>query len=57
MTPDFVKAKEAAQRLFRLLDKVPPIDSSSNEGIRPVSKQHFCYSLVLHHVIILIVPV
>ena len=38
MTPDFTQAKQAANRVFYLLDHVPPIDSYSNEGKQPVSE-------------------
>jgi hypothetical protein len=36
-SPDYVKAKIAAARLFKLLDRVPLIDSSSDLGLTPVS--------------------
>ncbi|CAB4013881.1 Multidrug resistance 1 [Paramuricea clavata] len=35
MTPDYAKAKQAAERVFYLLDKVPHIDVYSKEGIKP----------------------
>lgn len=35
LTPDYTKAKQAANRLFHLLDKVPQIDSYGDYGIRP----------------------
>ena len=35
--PDYGKAKTAAARLFVLFDRVPEIDSSSEEGLKPVS--------------------
>jgi hypothetical protein len=38
MTPDYAKAKQAAERVFYLLDKVPHIDVYSSEGIKPVRK-------------------
>ena len=38
MTPDYAKAKKAADRVFYLLDKIPPIDSYSDAGLRPVRK-------------------
>ena len=38
MTPDYAKAKQAAERVFYLLDKVPKIDVYSEDGITPVSK-------------------
>ena len=42
MTPDYVKAKQSAQRVFYLLDKVPVIDCFSDEGLRPVRGLHSC---------------
>jgi len=36
-SPDYVKARIAAARLFKLFDRVPLIDSSCNEGNTPVS--------------------
>jgi hypothetical protein len=38
MTPDYAKAKEAAERVFYILDRVPPIDVYSKEGKKPVTK-------------------
>jgi ABC-type multidrug transport system fused ATPase/permease subunit len=32
MAPDFTKAKKAADHIFSILDRQPPIDSSSKEG-------------------------
>ena len=37
MTPDYLKAKVAAGRLFKLFDRVPVIQSDSDEGLQPVS--------------------
>jgi len=37
-SPDYVKAKIAAARIFKLFDRVPLIDSSSDEGNKPVSR-------------------
>ena len=49
MTPDYAKAKKAADRVFYLLDKIPPIDSYSDAGLRPVRKsylsQNFLFKL------------
>ena len=38
MTPDYNKAKIAAQKIFTLIDSVPSIDNQSDEGLKPVSK-------------------
>ncbi len=35
--PDYTKARLAAARVFDLLDFKPSIDSSSKDGLRPVS--------------------
>ena len=35
--PDFLKAKIAAAKLFKLFDSKPSIDSQSDEGLHPVS--------------------
>ena len=40
MTPDYAKAKKAADRVFYLLDKIPPIDSYSDAGLQPVRKMY-----------------
>ena len=37
LTPDYVKAKVAAARLFKLFDTRPVIQSDSDEGLKPVS--------------------
>ena len=37
MTPDYKKAKQAADRVFHLIGNVPRIDSYSDAGARPVS--------------------
>lgn len=37
LTPDYVKAKMAAARLFKLFDTIPIIQSDSEEGLKPVS--------------------
>ncbi|KAK3736374.1 hypothetical protein QZH41_006151 [Actinostola sp. cb2023] len=39
-SPDYVKAKIAAARLFKLFDRVPLIDSSCNEGNTPALDGH-----------------
>lgn len=39
LTPDFVKAKIAAGRLFKLFDRAPVIQSDSDGGLKPVSMQ------------------
>ena len=36
-TPDYVKAKFAAGRMFKLFDRIPTINSDSGEGLHPVS--------------------
>ena len=36
LSPDFMKAKVAAARLFKLFDRKSPIDSSSEDGAKPV---------------------
>ena len=36
-SPDYAKAKIAAARLFKLFDTMTPIDSWSEDGLRPVS--------------------
>ena len=41
MTPDYSKAKEAAQKIFSLLESVPSIDNQSDKGIKPVSTECF----------------
>ncbi|KAL4522645.1 hypothetical protein Ndes2526B_g01010 [Nannochloris sp. 'desiccata'] len=35
--PDVAKGTAASERVFEILDRVPPIDSSSNDGIEPAS--------------------
>ena len=35
--PDYTKARVAASKLFSLIDRVPPIDVASPEGLKPVS--------------------
>lgn len=39
LTPDYVKAKVAAGRLFKLFDRIPLINSDSDEGLHPVSRR------------------
>ncbi len=34
--PDYGKAKQSAARIFALLDSQPSIDTTSNEGDKPV---------------------
>ena len=34
--PDYAQAKISASRLFKLLDRVPEIDSENKEGATPV---------------------
>lgn len=41
LTPDYVKAKIAAGKLFKLFDEVAVIQSDSEEGLKPV-----CVSVV-----------
>jgi hypothetical protein len=40
--PDYMKAKQAAARLFSFIDRVPDIDVSSGEGEVLVSKTEYC---------------
>ena len=37
LSPDYAKAKIAAARLFKLFDNITPIDSASEDGLKPVS--------------------
>jgi hypothetical protein len=37
LTPDYSKAKIAAQKVFTFIDSIPSIDNQSDEGLRPVS--------------------
>jgi hypothetical protein len=41
MTPDYQKAKQAANRVFHLIGHVPHIDSYSDAGKQPVREG--CY--------------
>lgn len=41
-TPDYAKAKMSAAHLFLLFERVPLIDSYSEEGEKPVSKMVLC---------------
>ena len=34
--PDYAKAKEAAARIFDIIDREPEIDPFSTEGLKPV---------------------
>ena len=43
-SPDYVKAKVAAARLFKVFDCVSTIDSSSDEGAKPVSTKTVDYN-------------
>ena len=36
--PDYGKGKTAANRIFALFDRVPEIDTFSEDGAKPVSK-------------------
>ena len=45
--PSYSKAKQAARRVFALLDRKSSIDSSSDNGIRPVST--FIGSACVHY--------
>ena len=36
LSPDYEKAKVAAARLFKIFDRKSAIDSSSEDGLRPV---------------------
>ena len=35
-TPDFMKAKIAAARMFKIFDRIPGIQSDSDEGLKVV---------------------
>jgi hypothetical protein len=35
-TPDYAKAKIAAQKVFTLINSVPSIDNQSEDGMKPV---------------------
>jgi hypothetical protein len=37
MTPDYTKAKVAAQKVFTLINSVPSIDNQSDQGLKLVS--------------------
>ena len=41
--PDYVKAKVAAARLFKIFDRESLIDSSSEDGLKPVRVVFFFY--------------
>ena len=41
-TPDYAKAKMAAQKVFKLINSVPSIDSQSEAGTKPVSLTYTC---------------
>jgi len=44
-TPDYAKAKMSAAHLFLLFERVPLIDSYSEEGEKPVSKHGVMHSI------------
>lgn len=44
-TPDYAKAKMSAAHLFLLFERVPLIDSYSEEGEKPVSKHGVTHSI------------
>ena len=41
LSPDYVKAKIAAGRMFKLFSRTPVIQSDSEEGLQPVSVTAF----------------
>lgn len=43
-TPDYAKAKTSAAHFFLLFERVPPIDSYSDEGAKPVSEHTVTYN-------------
>ena len=45
MTPDFMKGKVSAARIFRILDCIPTIDSFSDQGVVKVRKLQREYQL------------
>lgn len=47
--PDYGKGKMAADKLFSIIDRVPAIDTESQEGLKPVSFS--CDQAALHIVI------
>jgi hypothetical protein len=55
MTPDYTKAREATNKVFSFLEKIPSIDSFSDRGEQPVSSHsrflsiiYWVYNLVLN---------
>jgi hypothetical protein len=49
--PDYAKAQIAAKNIFELLDRVSLIDSSSNEGEKPVSLINLICTLIQFQVV------
>jgi hypothetical protein len=54
LTPDYVKAKIAAGRMFKLFNRVPVIQSDSEEGLQPVSITPFIQNKSMHILIMVI---
>ena len=50
--PDYAKAKAAGGRLFALFNRTPEIDSSSEEGAKPVSTWFEVLVLVMLNILI-----
>jgi len=46
LSPDYEKAKLAAARLFKIFDRKSAIDSSSEDGLRPVRILSICVDYV-----------
>ena len=44
-TPDYAKAKMAAQKVFKLINFVPFIDNQSEAGAKPVSLTYMCVGI------------
>lgn len=47
-TPDYAKAKIAAAQFFKLLDRIPKIDTSQTNGEKWVGS---CRNKVMHHTV------
>ena len=49
--PSYSKAKQAARRIFALLDRKSSIDSYSDHGLKPVSTMNYTYlNMIYHHI-------
>ena len=47
LTPDYTKAKIAAQKVFALINFIPSIDNQSEDGMKPVCDINECIIPVL----------